>query len=82
LTFLKRCLFNGRKTRTRLPPANDRGNRNDLLLSDQTIIPLAAALARLLVQIEAGLADEKLEAGGCSWGWHRTHCRDYWGYWH
>jgi hypothetical protein len=24
----------------------------------------------------------ELVTGGCSWGWHRTHWRDHWGYWH
>jgi hypothetical protein len=33
------------------------------------------------IELRAGPPVE-LVAGGCGWGWHRTHWRDHWGYWH
>jgi len=43
----------------------------------------AAPLSPKPSSIELGTAPPvELVAGGCGWGWHRTHWRDQWVYWH
>jgi hypothetical protein len=62
LTFLKRLSVIGRTTRTRLGPAEDRRNRDDLLLSEPTPTPARRRDAAAVQNIEAEPVGEKLEA--------------------